>query len=248
MDYFVFSDIHGHGVLFDKIVSWLNGRSEPWKCIFLGDACDRMNDGYRIIKAILNDDRFIYLKGNHEDLFVRAAKALKQRWLEDHITKSIAAANAYEHIIEYSWDFDIGLHIQNGGLKTLIDWVEDGSPMSIIGDLDRLPEHMELPHEIWGKLDLSHAGHFQDNSDSLIWSREHFQEDWKGGRMIHGHTPVRSLYKRVPTMNPRCFTKPAFYANGTKIDIDTGCFSSEIINLINLNTFECYTFQNALEE
>ena len=168
MDYFCFSDIHGHGELFDKILNWLNGRSEPWKCIFLGDACDRRDDGYRIIETLLNDERFIYLKGNHEDLFVRAAKAFKTYMKMERLTSEEVAANPYEHIMTCHYNWDVNLHIQNGGLKTLMDWAADGAPLNIIEKLNALPEHMELPHDVWGKLDLSHAGHLMDNSDSLI--------------------------------------------------------------------------------
>lgn len=243
MDYFCFSDIHGHGELFDKILNWLNGRSEPWKCIFLGDACDRRDDGYRIIETLLNDERFIYLKGNHEDLFVRAAKAFKTYMKMERLTSEEVAANPYEHIMTCHYNWDVNLHIQNGGLKTLMDWAADGAPLNIIEKLNALPEHMELPHDVWGKLDLSHAGHLMDNSDSLIWSREHFQEDFEGGRMIHGHTPVRSLRKYVWEISSNPATcRPAFYANGTKVDIDTACFSSDTITLLNLNTFEQHRF------
>lgn len=244
MDYFCFSDIHGHGELFDKILNWLNGRSEPWKCIFLGDACDRRDDGYRIIETLLNDDRFIYLKGNHEDLLVRAARALRKRWEEEGLHYDEVAANPYEFIMNFAWDWDVNLYIQNGGLPTLLDWVTKGrTGLKIIGQLDALPEHMELPHDVWGKLDLSHAGHLMDNSDSLIWSREHFQEDFEGGRMIHGHTTVRSLRKYVWEISSSPATCcPAFYANGTKVDIDTACFSSDTITLLNLNTFEQHRF------
>lgn len=243
MDYFCFSDIHGHGELFDKILNWLNGRSEPWKCIFLGDACDRRDDGYRIIETLLNDDRFIYLKGNHEDLFVRAAKALRKHWGEEGFFYEEVAANPYEFIMNFAWDWDVNLHIQNGGLQTLLDWATKGrTGLKIIGQLDALPEHMELPHDVWGKLDLSHAGHLMDNSDSLIWSREHFQEEFTDGRMIHGHTPIRHLMKYVWTVNSGKTNIPAFYANGTKVDIDTACFSSDTITLLNLNTFEQHRF------
>ena len=243
MDYFCFSDIHGHGELFDKILNWLNGRSEPWKCIFLGDACDRRDDGYRIIETLLNDERFIYLKGNHEDLFVRAAKAFKTYMKMERLTSEEVAANPYEHIMTCHYNWDVNLHIQNGGLKTLMDWAADGAPLNIIEKLNALPEHMELPHDVWGKLDLSHAGHLMDNSDSLIWSREHFQEDFEGGRMIHGHTPDRSLRKYVWEISSNPATcRPAFYANGTKVDIDTACFSSDTITLLNLNTFEQHRF------
>ena len=244
MDYFCFSDIHGHGELFDTILNWLNNRTKSWKCYFLGDACDRQNDGYRIIKTLLNDERFIYLKGNHEDLFVKAAKALKNYWLDDNILTREVQRNPYEYIINYSYDPDINLHLQNGGLKTLLDWAEDGAPLNIIGKLNALPLHIELPNEIWGKLDLSHAGHpNNDLSESaLLWSRDHFNEDFEGGRMIHGHTPVRHLMRCVLTNNGGHTARIAFYANSTKVDIDTACFSSDTITLLNLNTFEQHRF------
>ena len=246
MDYFCFSDIHGHGELFDKILNWLNNRSEPWKCYFLGDACDRCDDGYRIIETLLNDDRFIYLKGNHEDLFVRAARTLRRRWEEEGIYYDEIAANPYDFIMGYgyTWDCDVSLHIQNGGLRTLMDWVIKGKTgLKIINQLDALPLHAELPNEVWGKLDLSHAGHPNDNlsESTLLWSRNHFNEDFEGGRMIHGHTPVRSLMKYV-VLDSGHTSRPAFYANGTKVDIDTACFSSDTITLLNLNTFEQHRF------
>lgn len=242
MTYFCFSDIHGHKELFDKIMSWLNGRADDWKCIFLGDACDRRDGGYEIIKALLNDERFIYLKGNHEDLFVRAAKALKNYWLEDNILKREVAANPYEYIANYFYDPDVSLHIQNGGLKTLMDWATDGTPLSIIGKLDKLPERFVLPNEVWGELEFTHAGHLMDESDSFIWSREHFQEEYTKGRMIHGHTPVRSLMKYVLVNGTAATNRPAFYQNGTKIDMDTACFSSDTITLLNCNTMEQHRF------
>lgn len=245
MDYFCFSDIHGHGELFDKILNWLNGRSEPWKCIFLGDACDRRDDGYRIIETLLNDERFIYLKGNHEDLFVRAAKAFKTYMKMERLTSEEVAANPYEHIMNCHYNWDVSLHIQNGGLKTLMDWVADGAPMNVIEKLNTLPLHMELPNEVWSKLDLSHAGHPNDDlsESALLWSRDHFNEDFEDGRMIHGHTTVRSLRKYVWEISSNPATcRPAFYANGTKVDIDTACFSSDTITLLDLNTFEQHRF------
>ena len=242
MDVFAFTDIHGQKELFDKIYTWLNGRSEPWKCYFLGDACDRGEFGYSIIKSLLADDRFIYMKGNHEDLFVRAAKALKQCWAEEGFTQGEIMSDPCLYIMMYQYYDDVALHIQNGGLDTLIAWVTDGCPLNIIGKLDRLPEHFTLPHEVWGTLDLSHSGHLINESDRFIWSREHFHEKWGSGRMIHGHTPVRSLVKYALLDGPANTACPAFYQEGTKIDLDTACFLSETITVLNLDTFEQHRF------
>lgn len=242
MNTYCFTDIHGHKELFDKIYQWLYDSSEPWQCYFLGDACDRMEYGYSIIKTLLADHRFIYLKGNHEDLFVRAAKALKQCWLDDNVTKAMVASDPETYILNYHWYDDVALHIHNGGLPTLMAWAADGSPMDIIGELERLPEHIEFTNSRGELLDLSHAGHLKDNSDSFIWSREHFDEKWEGGRMIHGHTPIRSLMKRIFIEGRSTTTHPAYYQEGTKICLDTGCFSSNCINILNLNTFEEHFF------
>lgn len=241
MDYFCFSDIHGHKDLFDKIYSWLNGRAGEWKCIFLGDACDRREYGYEIIKTLLNDERFIYLKGNHEDLFVRAAKALKGYWLDDNVTRREIMKNPYECIVSYTHDFDISLHIQNGGLNTLIAWAEDGAPLNIIGKLDKLPERFTLPHNVWGELEFTHAGHLMDESDSVLWSRQHFQEKYTKGRMIHGHTPVRYLMKYV-VVNGGATNRAAVYQDNTKICVDTAAFISDTTVLLNCETFDQHLF------
>ena len=60
--------------------------------------------------------------------------------------------------------------------------------------------------------------------------------------MIHGHTPVRSLVKFVLLDGPANTARPAFYQEGTKIDLDTACFLSDTITVLNLNTFEQHRF------
>lgn len=242
MDIFAFTDIHGEKILFDKIYNWLNGRSNPWKCYFLGDACDRSPFGYEIIKRLLDDKRFVYIKGNHEEMFVQAALALKNEWSHHQVSKEELFNSPENYIWDYHYLPEVSLHIENGGFDTLIDWVKEGAPMHIIEKLSNLPEHIILPHEVWGILDLSHSGHLMDESDGFIWSREHFHEKWESGRMIHGHTPVRSLMKQVLLDGPANIARPAFYQEGTKIDLDTACFLSDTITVLNLETFEQHRF------
>ena len=58
MSVYAFSDLHGNGILWDKIKSFLG---EDDKAYFLGDACDRGPDGWRILKEILADERIVFL-------------------------------------------------------------------------------------------------------------------------------------------------------------------------------------------
>ena len=53
MKVYAFSDIHGQGELFDLIVEFMERDHTQYLCYFLGDACDRGPDGYRIMEHLL---------------------------------------------------------------------------------------------------------------------------------------------------------------------------------------------------
>ena len=63
------ADWHGCYWIWEKIKEILKPDDTLY---FLGDAADRGSDGWQIIKELLNDSRIIYLKGNHEDLLIKA--------------------------------------------------------------------------------------------------------------------------------------------------------------------------------
>ena len=62
-----FSDLHGQYNLWTAIKNYYN---KDDTLIFLGDACDRGPDGIKIMQELLADPRVIYIKGNHEDMFL----------------------------------------------------------------------------------------------------------------------------------------------------------------------------------
>ena len=75
-----FSDLHGNYNLWTKIKNYY---APDDVLIFLGDACDRGPDGIKIMLEMLSDKRIIYLKGNHEDMFLNyidygVVKSLKE--------------------------------------------------------------------------------------------------------------------------------------------------------------------------
>ena len=77
---YAFTDIHGNYNLWKQIKNFL--RPED-KVYFLGDACDRGKDGFKIMKELLFDSRVIYLKGNHEQLMIDAFMNLEEGDSED---------------------------------------------------------------------------------------------------------------------------------------------------------------------
>jgi serine/threonine protein phosphatase 1 len=62
---YAFSDVHGIYDLWAQIRDYCD---ETDTIYFLGDACDRGEDGIRIIIELLQDKRVKYIKGNHEDM------------------------------------------------------------------------------------------------------------------------------------------------------------------------------------
>src|SRR5689334_2829016 len=78
---FAVGDIHG---CFDKLATLVDECSSasagrPVRFIFLGDYVDRGPDSNRVLDFLIDGqqrekDRFVCLRGNHDDLLVRAAR------------------------------------------------------------------------------------------------------------------------------------------------------------------------------
>ena len=245
------SDIHGMGDLFDEVMNYLEEDNEPYQLIYLGDACDRGPDGYRIMKQLLRNPNVIYLKGNHEDLFVKAAYAFRRLCQDEHMTSN-QIYEAYGRDVSFimQMEQDMWLHYVNGGASTFESWIKDGCPQGIITQLQNLPVKYSYKN-----YDFCHAGclsyYFENNDEKeMIWSRRHFPMPWIKDRiLIHGHTPVMHLFhdsmdcKAIEDAPPK-YLQPVRYSVN-KIDMDTGAFAT---NLIALYGIESDTFWIASPE
>ena len=224
-DWYYFTDIHGNLPLFNSIINWCKWRDPECTIIFGGDACDRGPDGYTIMRALLDDDRVIYLKGNHEDMFVKAAREIvkidyqpSQNIEEEpnHIDHFFQACNIFDN--RYP---DIQLALYNGAAPTLKAWMLDGRNIEFVNQIDNLP--ITLSTET---TDFCHAGGvyrtFQEIADleyyfdkeglkkrekdiveGLLWDRYAFTCGWKNKRLlVHGHTPTCYLNHVANTSAP----------------------------------------------
>ena len=165
---FAIADLHGRYDLWTKVREFL----QPDDMLYiLGDCADRGPDGYKIIKEILENKnkQYIYLKGNHEDLFTQAIEG------------------------------DPMLHFYNGGQKTYNDWLEDREPLYILHKLKSLPIVAKYENTMNAKIILTHAGFTpnKDNilpkEDLLLWDRNHISDIVEGIDdyvVVHGHTPI----------------------------------------------------------
>ena len=155
MSFYVCSDLHGQGKLWDKIKEFL----EPTDTLFcLGDCIDRGLDGWRILKEMLLDERVYLLKGNHEDMMVNF----------------FTNKNQYNH----------SLWMYNGGEPTLKDFNKEEDKEEWIKKINDLPQYINIVIN-GKEFKMSHAGYTPNlNPEELIkygdllWDRNHFEEEW----------------------------------------------------------------------
>ena len=230
------------------------------KLYFLGDAADRGQDGWRIIKEILNDNRITYLKGNHEDLMIKAIGKLKPESLNENY---------------FYWNSDMELWFWNGGKTTYHAIISDDNitPEEKVEYLHRVAAlpFCTVYHNVQNQnILLSHAG--CDNIDTaeywdeekFLWDRTHFSfyDTWYGNEdeiIVHGHTPIELLIEEQEHNIKWLINKEMkenilndshikifdwdrngayWYGQGHKVNIDTGAVWNNFAVLIDLDTWE----------
>ena len=256
---FAFSDIHGMGNCFDRVMKYLDSQTAEYKCFFLGDACDRGPDGYRIMKELLARPDITYIKGNHEDMFVKACHAYIDTAEEEGYTPSEYARMNDWDMSMVLHDFDIDICISNGGLLTLNAWLRDGCPRKILRDIENLPLKAQfVVEDFLGNcvrvIDMCHAGCIEaewdnDIAEGMLWDRSHFSAPWNPNDdiphiLVHGHTPTRHLsrYVFIPDLPASQRNQPIEYADKTKWDIDVAVFSTNIACMVELTEMKIIKF------
>lgn len=223
------SDLHGNITLFHAIMDKINPDDT---LIFLGDAIDRGLNGWDILKKLIYDPRVIYIKGNHEDMMVKA--------LADFPNYSTRSSEME------AWQW-------NGSLPTL-ETIDNDDPeivKSVLKLIKNLPIQIIYKNSFGDEFWLSHAGcdwtedGFNSiNSYDLIWDRDHFiyNRDFQGPSnifIVHGHTPIPLLIEDLPQDAVEPWDGGAFYyAEGHKICIDCGAHFTGRTVLLNLDTFD----------
>lgn len=263
---FCFGDIHGCRPLFDAIMNFCNEQDPEYSLIFLGDAIDRGSDGYQIMKELLDNPQVVYLKGNHEDMFTKAARELKVLFSFETSNKEEIqkVLNACKHF-DYKYA-SIQDSLCNGGLATLTDWILDGMPMDIVERIEQLPLTFT-----YNKVDFCHAGStykaFKEiadleydgkeipswDADFLLWSRTTINIGWAPDRTcVFGHTPTPYLEDYLDKFKwpEDCEITPVLYKRNTipemtgwKLDMDTGAAFTGIAYVLNVLTMKAQGFK-----
>jgi serine/threonine protein phosphatase 1 len=184
---FAIGDIHG---CFDKLQSLLTacegiGAGRRDRFLFVGDYIDRGADSKHVLDFLIRrqidqSDRFICLRGNHEEMLIRAAD-------------------------KHRSDRDLMTWWGNGGEQTLESYgVDDPSdlPPKHLHWMRSLPLQTRDPHRLFVHAGIRPGVALSSQSaEDLLWMREPFlsSEEDHGVLVVHGHTPTRS---RKPDLRP----------------------------------------------
>lgn len=271
---YCFTDIHGMYELYKKIMDYCKGEDPEATIIFLGDAADRGPEGYRIMKELLENPHVVYLKGNHEDMFVKSARAIIGRYAaNDDLYEYVHSLNKEQAqvLVKHMQDFDVCIHLENGGMQTLVDWLADGANEEFVDAIENLPLTYKFEN-----MDFCHAGGHPDIFETVynaehdgktntllpyyiyqtIWDRSALDLGWTEGRTcVFGHTPVvlmpDGIYgrdKSLENVHPIMYTSPMKSNRekfpGQKINMDTGAvWSGKAWVLDCVNGVKCVEFK-----
>ena len=200
----------------------------------MGDACDRGPDGIKIMQEMFEDNRIIYILGNHEEMFLS--------YIEDGIKESLIMSGE--------------LITHNGSFKTLSDY-QKLNPLEQNFLVKNLKEKTKNYYIYINKekknFFLSHAGIDIDNVNKiddkkLLWDRDHIKSNktwdnkYKYWYVVHGHTPVQLI--QPDKIIPEVYR----YYNNHKINIDMGTPSSNKIAVLDLDTLQVKYFKEENNE
>lgn len=230
---YAFTDIHGNYNLWLAIKNYCKDDDTLY---FLGDAIDRGPDGIKIMQELLEDDRVLYLMGNHEYDFLDYVKIGIPRILQDKQERELIEWNGCVNTLKSF------LHLTDIEQEQLI------SALNI-----KLIKKCIYINKEKKKIFLCHSGcNFEDMSKeeikTFIWDRKHIttpdaqmSSAFNEYYIVHGHTPVQLLKSNKADMSKNTIEK---YYNEHKIDLDLGSFVTNKIALFNLDTFETIYFED----
>lgn len=243
---YAFSDAHGCWEPFQQLLDFIKPED---KVYCLGDCGDRGDEGWKIIKTVIKDKRFTYLKGNHEDMLTKAIDAyyyIRSTFVypEDENKDEID----YELLMNHNYQ----LLTQNGGTKTFADWKNSDLRGLYNRILKNLPLEKVYFNKQGQKVILTHAGYTPHlytsvSEEDYLWNRYHFNQKWDNSFpdvvMVHGHTPVPYMDEFLRDC-PKNIDGALWYCNNHKVNIDMCTVMTGEICLLDLDTWEQHIFKD----
>lgn len=185
------------------------------------------------------DDRIIFIKGNHEVEFLENIEIPYEDIFNDPINLSLLQ---YNECLKTLNDYHTQLSIsEKNKIKNFLE--KDTYYCAEI--INNNNQHLLLSHAGFHYDFESLPSDLEERNRLLVWDRKHMErEDWPVDKnnyyVIHGHTPVQTLNNLSNKIYKYCYNH--------KIDIDLGCFASKKIALLDLDTLDVIYFSSAEEK
>ncbi len=218
--YFITSDVHG---FFDELMVALNSKefdvnNLDHKLIILGDLFDRGPDNrkvYEFVKSL--GDRFIYVRGNHEDLLgecvreIVSGREVSEHHWHNRTVDTIAEFTQmntnvfrgfvrWESVNQTTWEV----------MKPILDWIDEKSVDYYELD-DNVFVHGWIPSTLrknWTKENWQRARWY---NGMKMWKNRYCLEDkiiWCGHWCCsYGWSKIRQKYKEFPQKNRKDWEK-----------------------------------------
>lgn len=223
--YYAIGDIHGRldllDQLLDRIIADSKARGEAEAhLILLGDLVDRGPDSAGVVQRAMelaeadsgSEKAFIhFLKGNHEEVFIAAAKGDVQS------TRFLCRFGGRETMLSYGLDAE---EYETRDFEELTDWMLNNVPRDDVDFLDGFEDVIEV-----GDYAFVHAGIKPEvplsgqKPEDLRWIRDEFLS-WRQPHekvIVHGHTIMLEVDEHP-----------------NRIGIDTGAYHSGRLTAIGL--------------
>ena len=244
--YFITSDVHG---FFDELMVALNSKgfdlnNSDHKLIILGDLFDRGPDNrkvYEFVKSL--GDRFIYVRGNHEDLLgecvreIVSGREVSEHHWHNRTVDTIAEFTQmntnvfrgfvrWESVNQTTWEV----------MKPILDWIDEKSVDYYELD-DNVFVHGWIPSTFrknWTKENWQRARWYNGME---MWKNGYCLEDkiiWCGHWCCsYGWSKIRQEHKEFPQKNRKGWEKSfqPFIDDGI-VALDSGVTYSKFLNCV----------------
>lgn len=233
--YFVVSDVHSFWGPLEKALREAGFQREnpDHKLIVCGDMFDRGSDSYlcfRFIEELYKNNRLVYVKGNHEDLYsdclyeLKTSGTLSRHHIHNGTVKTIAEfCNMDEQVMLFkpyylNTEIDFANYVENWIKKVTVNYFELGNYIFVHGWIpvvqkDGLPAYYAKNRK------------FEYNPD---W-RNASEEEWNNARWINGMDAYRKNIvepgKTIVCGHWHCSYGWSMIKNkGSEFDLETACF------------------------
>ncbi len=231
---YAIGDIHGHADLLDALLARIMRDSEklgplPTYLVLLGDLIDRGPQSAQVIEramAMARDNPLArFVKGNHEELFLMAAKG------DSCAASYFRRYGGTETLASYGLDPSECLAMDD---EDIARWMLSHVPRAHVDFLDDFPDSVTI-----GDYFFVHAGVKPlvpldaQHSGDLRWIREEFLDhpDPHEKMIVHGHSITPDVDERH-----------------NRIGIDTGAFRSGRLTAIGLQGRERWYLQTGPQD